>query len=68
MESAGDWVRSHNVSTISNLLHCKSICMHHKGRCTTVLSIWIQGSKKIATRLLAALVLTCSVLTSTSTT
>ena len=42
--------------------------MHHKGRCTTVLSIWIQGSKKIATRLLAALILTCSVSISTRTT
>jgi hypothetical protein len=41
--------------------------MHHERRCTNVLSIWIQDSKKIETRLLAALFSTCSVSTSTST-
>jgi hypothetical protein len=62
-ESAADWVRSHNVSRNLNFLHCKSIYMHHERRYTNVLSSWIQGSKKIATILLAALILTCSILT-----
>jgi hypothetical protein len=67
-ESAADRVRLHNISTNSNPLHCKSIYMHHERRCTNVLSIHIQDSKKIATRLLDALILTCLVLTFTSTT
>jgi hypothetical protein len=42
--------------------------MHHERRCTNVLSILLQDSKKIATRLLAALVSTSLISTSTSTT
>jgi hypothetical protein len=39
----------------------------HERRCTNVLSIWIQDGKKIEARLLAALVSTWWVSTSTST-
>jgi hypothetical protein len=53
-ESAANWVRFHNISRNWNLLHHKSINMHHERRWTKLLSIWIQDSKKIATRLLAA--------------
>jgi hypothetical protein len=68
-ESAANQVSSHNVSTNSNLLLCKSIYMQHERtqrRCTNILSI--QDSKRIATRLLAALNLTCLVSTYTSNT
>ncbi len=45
-ESVADRVQSHIIRRNSNLLHCKSISMHHARRCTNVLSIWIQDSQK----------------------
>jgi hypothetical protein len=62
--------RSHKMLRNLNLLHYKSIYIqvHHARRCTNVLSIWIQDSKKLATRVLAVLVSTSSFSTSTSTT
>jgi hypothetical protein len=72
-ESGANRVLSHDISRI--LLHHKYIHMHHERRCTNVLSIWIQdyllslvARLQIATRLLAALVSTSSILTSTNTT
>jgi hypothetical protein len=63
-----DRVGSHNISRNLNLLRRKSVQLHHKRKCPNILSIWIQYSKTIETRLFAVLVSTCSVSTSTSTT
>jgi hypothetical protein len=53
-ESATNQVRSQNISRNSNLLQCKYVDICHKRRCTKVVSIQIQDSKKIETRSLAS--------------
>jgi hypothetical protein len=52
-------LRYNNISRILNIIHCKSIYMHHKRRCADILSIHNQESKKTKTRLLAVHFLTC---------
>jgi hypothetical protein len=66
-ESVANLVKSHNTLRNSNLLYSKSIYMHHHRRCTNVVSIQIQDSKKTITRLLAVLISTPGFLVSTST-